>query len=42
MNQLQLFIEKFISKINEYDKIALFCHIQPDYDAYGSVFALYR
>lgn len=42
MNQLPLFIKKFIDKINQFDKIALFCHIQPDFDAYGSVFALYH
>lgn len=37
---LDKFIEQLISKINEYKKIALFIHAQPDFDCFASAFSL--
>lgn len=36
------FIKNFLNKILEYEKIAIFCHYSPDFDAYGSSYALYQ
>lgn len=42
MNQLVAFTNKFLEKVLSYDKIAIFCHVQPDYDAYASAFGIYQ
>lgn len=42
MNELEKFTEKFLEKIESYDKITIFCHVQPDYDAYASAFGIYQ
>lgn len=37
---LKNFVTKFLIKLNEYENIAIFVHIDPDFDAYGSAFGL--
>lgn len=34
-------IDKIIDKINEYQEIVIYRHVNPDYDAFGSQFGLY-
>ncbi|OAL10737.1 phosphoesterase [Candidatus Mycoplasma haematobovis] len=37
---LKNFVSKFLVKLNEYENIAIFVHIDPDFDAYASAFGL--
>ena len=34
-------IEKILNKIEEYECICLYRHVNPDYDAFGSQFGVY-
>ena len=34
-------IEKILNKIDEYECICLYRHVNPDYDAFGSQFGMY-
>ena len=34
-------IEKILNKIEEYECICLYRHVNPDYDAFGSQFGMY-
>ena len=34
-------IEEILNKIEEYDCICLYRHVNPDYDAFGSQFGMY-
>ncbi|AEW45050.1 MgPa-like protein, DHH family phosphoesterase [Mycoplasma haemocanis str. Illinois] len=39
---LNRFITNLLSKLEEYDNIAIFVHVNPDFDAYASAFSLKR